>query len=135
MRAHNDFIKRHLLLSALIVFLIGAGAAVAFNQYRMTVFNDVQVDDVVLNTDNVRGSDGVARLTTSASAPNAMLTGVTASTGTASFPYGSFGFLSVITSSGTVAPPAANYLAVGNGNILIISTGTGTGAWVKVGAQ
>lgn len=131
----TDFFKRHVLLTSLVVFSLGMGAAVAFNQYRMTVFNDTQVDDLVLNTDNLRGSDAVARLTTSASAPNAMLTGVAASTGTASFPYGSFGFLSVITSSGSVAPPAANYLAIGNGNILIVSTGTGTGAWVKVGSQ
>lgn len=41
----------------------------------------------------------------------------------------------VITSSGTTTPGAANIIAIGNQNVLLISTGTGQGAWVKVGAQ
>ena len=118
-----------------LAFLIGIGAAVAFNQYRMSVFNDVQVDDLVLNTDNLRGSDLVARVTTSASTPNVAFTGVVnSSTMTISGSQGLRFQTATITAASTV-PAAAGILALDSAYVLYVSTGTGAGAWVKIGGQ
>lgn len=78
---------------------------------------------------DVSGNTAVGSLTVSGTAA---LTGVL-NTAT-STPY-AIKFSSVTAAVPAGSPSAANILAVTTGSVLYISTGTGPGAWVKVGAQ
>jgi len=108
-------------LLSIFAFVLGFGALAYATNISVQRFVVGPTDTEIYNLDD----DGDITAAGSITVPTVVWTGTQGLkfTGT------------VITSSGTTTPSAANILAIGNQNVLLISTGTGTGAWTKVGAQ
>ncbi len=132
--------KKGILLSALLAVMLFVGGLCAFNP---TVWTDGKFTLLEVVT-GLLDSTGTTRLTLGAT--NAF-TGNLSVSGTFTPPLVSVGTFTVtgqqgvrltggqfITPAATV-PAAAGILGLDSSYVLYISSGTGTGAWVKIGGQ
>ncbi len=131
------------LLAGLIALLAIVGHVSGFNQYVVTKFNDVQVEDLKLNNNHILDSSATTRITVGSTN---VITGNLTVTGTFTPPIVSVATMTItgtqglrttafISSAATTVPIAAGILAFDSSYILYVSTGTGAGAWVKIGGQ
>lgn len=120
--------KGYILAAAFAVLAVASHVS-GFNQYVVTKFNDVQVDDLKLNGNDILDSNGVTRITTGAT--NSIVGNVTVSGGT----------FAVLTSTAPrdvsstigVTPPVAGSLVYNSTDKEIcLSTGTTRFTWVEV---
>jgi hypothetical protein len=118
-------IMRRLLLAAVAVTLGFVGSAQAVCDHRTTTcFTNVDVSGTL--------SAGSVDCGTTGTFTTATVTALTVSTTTVKGTQG-LRFQGYIAASGT--PLAADIIGIDSSHILYISTGTGAGAWVKVGGQ
>jgi hypothetical protein len=127
------------LLAALVVTLGLVASAQAVCDHRTTTcFTNVDVSGALsVGSSNITTSPLTAsdvNATYGVTGATATFTTLTVSTVTISGSQGLRLTAGSITAASTV-PAAANILAHDSSNVLYISTGTGAGAWVKVGGQ
>lgn len=121
--------SKGILLAAGFAVMAVIGHVSGFNQYVVTKFNDVQVDDLKLNGNDILDSNGVTRVTVGST--NQVVGNVTVSGGT-------FVILTStaprdVSSSIGVTPPAAGALVYNSTDKEIcVSTGTTRFTWVEV---
>lgn len=118
-----------IMRTVLIAFLAALGTA-ALSQAAATKFTDLQCRNMTITGSLT--SNGCT--CTNISTATLTTASITASTITVSGAQAIRLPANYITANATV-PAAANILGIDSAHILYISTGTGAGAWVKVGGQ
>lgn len=115
------------ILAAAFAVLALVGHVSGFNQYVVTKFSDVQVEDLKLNGNDILDSAGTTRITVGATTT---VTGTVTASNVQGFQWTRSSSDPV---SGTAT--AVGIIAISSASVVYVSTGTGSNAWVKVGSQ